>query len=70
MTPDEIRIELAAIGWTGAEFARQAGVDGRQVLRWLHAEYEIPEALAAWLRDLAECHRQRPAPRKTVRWTS
>ncbi len=42
----EIKAALQLAGWSGEEYARQIGVDGRTVRRWVGDEKTIP--YTAW----------------------
>ena len=42
MTPDELRNELDARNWSGADAAAWLGVHPRTVSRWLRGSHPIP----------------------------
>jgi transcriptional regulator with XRE-family HTH domain len=62
VTGPEIERCLEAIGWTRRELGRRLDVDKTQVLRWTTGGYQIPDATARWLRQVARWHDDHPAP--------
>lgn len=62
MTPNEFRDALSTLGWTPSIIADQLGMNERQARRWKSGENRVPDRVAAWLSDLAACHKARPAP--------
>jgi hypothetical protein len=62
MTPDEFRSALALLHWSQRGLADILGKDERQVRRWAAGQYPLPDAIAEWLRRLAQFHERNPPP--------
>ena len=60
MKPSDLRAELAALGWSQADFAERLGVHVNTVNKWATGKAEIPGPAIAYLilavkvRDLAK----------------
>lgn len=53
---------LATLCWGAVALARAVGCRDSTARRWVSGKYALPEALVAWLEDLAAYHRSRPPP--------
>ena len=62
MTPSEFQDALKTLGWSPSVLADQLTMNERQARRWKFGENRVPDRVAAWLLDLAACHKARPPP--------
>jgi hypothetical protein len=62
MTPERFNECLETIDWSIRGFADHIDVSDRQVRRWAHGVYPIPESIAGWLEKLAQFHAKNPPP--------
>lgn len=60
MTPQELRASLTTLRWSQRDLAEEAGVDEKQVRRWMRGA-RVPAPVTTYLRMLAQYH-QRMAP--------
>ncbi len=56
MPPAEFKAAIAALGWSQEEAARQLGVDGRTVRRWIAGDRAIPKIVRIALGCMARLH--------------
>ena len=54
---------LSDIGWSERELGRQVGRTRGIIRQWITGVSKMPDEVRVWLADLAEYHRQRPAPK-------
>ena len=66
MTPDEFRACLDTLAWSQRGLAAILDFDDRTVRRWAAGTQDVPSAIAAWLRRLAEFHAQHPPPGRST----
>jgi hypothetical protein len=59
---EEMEMLLAELRWSHRGLAEILDVRFESVVRWLDGRYNVPPALLAWLRVLAEFHRLYPLP--------
>jgi hypothetical protein len=62
MKPDDIRMCLSDVSWTGKQLADQLGASKAAVYQWLHGGCRMPEAAATWLESRASAARDNPPP--------
>ena len=62
MTPESLRVCLAALRWSQRGLADALNTHPTTVRRWATGEQDVPENVAAWLEDLARYAQQRPYP--------
>lgn len=50
MHPEDLKIALKTLGWTGAKLARAVGVTPKTVGMWLNDRARIPGSVQAYLK--------------------
>jgi hypothetical protein len=63
VTADQFNATLEQIGWSRRGLAERLGMNSdRAVRRWSNSQNAIPEAVAAWMREVARTLRNLPPP--------
>jgi hypothetical protein len=78
MDDAELRADMEALGWTPPNLAARLGVTPTVVRRWMGRDpagpAPIPDAVARWVRRLADLVRAHPPPIREgahrIRWRS
>jgi hypothetical protein len=63
MTAAEFRQSLHIIGWSARRLALQLHCSKSVCNRWLLGLLAVPDEVASWITDLADAHRNMPAPK-------
>jgi len=67
MSPHQLLVCLAVLGWSERELARRIGRHQTTIKRWTSGSGAVDDDTAAWLERLVAFHLAHPAPRYRLR---